>query len=1210
MGESHRKCTCIQGLQDLYTSLPTPIMSTSHIYMVQATSAIVVMRICGVRSFQGGAPYFSYATGFVVDKDNGIILTNRHVCTVGPISAECVFHNKEEATCIPIYRDPIHDFGFFHYDPHSVKFMQVKEMKLAPEEAKVGTEIKVIGNDAGEKLSILSGTISRLDRGAPYYGNREHSDFNTFYIAAATSTSGGSSGSPVVNINGNAVALNAGGKRGAASSFYFPLDRVKRALKMIQARLHVPRGTLGGVIKHEPFDEVTRLGLSNESETEVRQWIPDETGMLVVSEILADSPGDGILKEGDVITKVSGRVCTHFVALEEAVDNTIAMVQAVRLSLDTAGRGEYKEGCGNINERYSRNFPTNMVDDSLKEFTDPSLFRRLDKALSTIDSKTLAEALHLASTRLRDELSGKRRRTIVGSIDTEKANVEEDDNYTSLYSQWRNIYMDPIADESLPDRCAEISTDRSLTAPANMHTENEALKFPRSPLTINDMLEAIVLQAEDAPARKDDPQALYKKTIPCSSRVERSLEQIVRRLEECCEQGTTSKDNIAGLADAIAAFEPMVSVEVERGGEKKELDVRVGNLHGLIPHKFYEFSSSVLHAVSIESSKLYGIPIGYPYVSSKGYAFSRADVPHNSIITQVGAMSTPNPEKLVEALLQYADTARTTIKFFLVEDKHTTHNATIMVDWKWFVSQSYTRDDCNGMWIPETLPSPPDRLAKEPSATTFPAVTDDPVAEQVLRSLVVIENNVPYQADALHSPGFLGVGVILDAEKGLVLADRNTVPIGVADISLVFAASVEIPAETLFLHPYHNFAILKFDPTLIGNTKIKSLAVNPASTKVGENYDFIGLSSDYQLVHHKAVVTKKERMALGDIFPPRYRCYNHETVCFDRVPSCIGGVFVSGGRDSGPSLSMIAYWASYALQEDGDMCQMDGAMPSEFLADVIEPLVSGRVPRIASLETEFHPFPLVKARNAMELPQKWVEEVERHSREQRQVLMVTRSLPGTSSSEQLQSGDLLLQVGATVPVTFRDVEVALNEFSEKQPFTNSRLFFNTACLESGTAGKENPPVPCKVLRNGKEVDVEISPAPLDGTGTSRLVMWSGMMLQVAHRPVLEKGFVPETGSQTPYCSRWQIGSPAHKYGMRATIWLTEINGQTVDTLDRLLEIVKPIGHHSNVRIRGTDLKGKEKVYTMKTDLNYWPTVDLWRDDFGEWHHRLCASEEV
>jgi len=52
------------------------------------------------------------ATGFVVDAARGLILTNRHVVTPGPIFAEAVFHNHEEVTVWPVYRDPVHDFGY------------------------------------------------------------------------------------------------------------------------------------------------------------------------------------------------------------------------------------------------------------------------------------------------------------------------------------------------------------------------------------------------------------------------------------------------------------------------------------------------------------------------------------------------------------------------------------------------------------------------------------------------------------------------------------------------------------------------------------------------------------------------------------------------------------------------------------------------------------------------------------------------------------------------------------------------------------------------------------------------------------------------------------------------------------------------------------------------------------------------------------------
>jgi len=231
----------------------------------------------------------------------------------------------------PVYRDPVHDFGILRFDPKAIKYMPVTALELRPDRAKVGVEIRVVGNDAGEKLSILSGVISRLDRNAPEYGEG-YSDFNTNYIQAAAAASGGSSGSPVVNKDGFAVALQAGGRAdGAATDYFLPLDRPLRALQLVQEGKHVSRGTIQTQWILKPFDECRRLGLSPNIEKAIRTQFPKETGMLVAEVVLPNGPAARKIEEGDLLVKVNGELITQFVHLDSLLDDSVGGKLSVTL---------------------------------------------------------------------------------------------------------------------------------------------------------------------------------------------------------------------------------------------------------------------------------------------------------------------------------------------------------------------------------------------------------------------------------------------------------------------------------------------------------------------------------------------------------------------------------------------------------------------------------------------------------------------------------------------------------------------------------------------------------------------------------------------------------------------------------------------------------------------------------------------------------------
>ena len=135
----------------------------------------------------------------------------------------------------------------------------------------------------------------------------------------------------MVDIRGRVIALNAGGANGAASSFYLPLGRVRRALELIQQGKPVTRGTLSTDFSYMPYDELERLGLDRDDRSGGPQGFPALTGMLVVSKVLPGSARSGVLEPGDILLRVNGHYVTQFEPLEEILDDAVGAKVAVEL---------------------------------------------------------------------------------------------------------------------------------------------------------------------------------------------------------------------------------------------------------------------------------------------------------------------------------------------------------------------------------------------------------------------------------------------------------------------------------------------------------------------------------------------------------------------------------------------------------------------------------------------------------------------------------------------------------------------------------------------------------------------------------------------------------------------------------------------------------------------------------------------------------------
>lgn len=111
-------------------------------------------------------------------------------------------------------------------------------------------------------------------------------------------------------------------------------------------------------------------------------------------------------------------------------------------------------------------------------------------------------------------------------------------------------------------------------------------------------------------------------------------------------------------------------------------------------------------------------------------------------------------------------------------------------------------------------------------------------------SMVSIDCNPPFVVDGSKNSHSYGAGVIVSLDPPLIICDRDTVPIGISVISITFQNTLTISADLLFLHPFYNFAVLKFDVSAVfsAGIKIKAAEFDEKDLKIGETVNYIGLS--------------------------------------------------------------------------------------------------------------------------------------------------------------------------------------------------------------------------------------------------------------------------------------------------------------------------------------------------------------------------------
>ena len=330
--------------------------------------------------------------------------------------------------------------------------------------------------------------------------------------------------------------------------------------------------------------------------------------------------------------------------------------------------------------------------------------------------------------------------------------------------------------------------------------------------------------------------------------------------------------------------------------------------------------------------------------------------------------------------------------------------------------------------------------------------------------MCMVSNSVPFCIDGVHSMAFVGTGVVISKAQGLVLTDRNTVPNSLGDITIQFASSLFIPAKLAYLHPVHNFAVLSYDPALLGDSEVAEIEVSPVRLRPGDDTLFIGLSKPnffsptYHSVFMAPRVTKIQALSIPALSPPRFRDMNCDVIYLDTECKADGAVLTDElGR-------VQAIWVSFSTQTaDAKNAQFWNGVPIYLLSPMIESLKANMSYPYQSLDVELWPISLAEAR-ALEVDPHWLTQFEKITKDPRQILCVRRTFAGSSTSRYLQDGDLLIAINHQIVSTFWQVE---------------------------EAALQHPILHLDIFRAGKHLTLEVPTVRLSEFGTNLIVHWSG-----------------------------------------------------------------------------------------------------------------------
>ena len=505
-----------------------------------------------------------------------------------------------------------------------------------------------------------------------------------------------------------------------------------------------------------------------------------------------------------------------------------------------------------------------------------------------------------------------------------------------------------------------------------------------------------------------------------------------------------------------------IEVTVVRGGGTRKVTLAVQDLHAITPDDYLEIGDGVLHTLSWQMARHMNVPISGVYVANPGYMLGVAGIPRGAVLTELDGKPLENLDDALAIFQTLGHGQRATVRFFTMDDTRTPQFTSIRIDRDWFPARHCVRDDAIGIWPCTPIAAGPDAPPSKSGTTAFTR-TGDKLVDEYAPSLVLVEFNMPYAISGVTERNYHGTGVVIDAVRGLVAVDRNTVPVALGDVRLTFAGTVQVDATVEYVHPLHNLAVVRYDPRQLGDTPVKAVKFAERMPATGETVHVVGLQGDNRVVSQQATVS-----SIGPVGFPLSRTLQFRDANLE-IMRLVNGPADLRRRDRRQARRRRRALVELRLRGGRELVQQNMGVPASLVQEMLEYARGERT--LYSAEAEYGLLSLAEARQ-LGLDEDWIDRVTAHNPKRRTVLTVDRLVAGSPAAKLLEPGDLLLAVDGKVVNSFGDVSAAVRA----------------------------PEVTPHDLAGGQGNDrCRSRPLPLSGRDVDRVLIWAGATLQAPHR---------------------------------------------------------------------------------------------------------------